>query len=127
MPGVAEKIRYEISLCPESCELLKVNKTFSISGHTSSGFSQFSRLMTFPCKVYALPSAYCLAISATASAILFLTLFIDSLARASRSFERMTWACSCCKVKKISTFSSFGSFRDFEAIFRNITAPNDRV
>jgi hypothetical protein len=76
---------------------------------------------------YALLSEYSLAISATASPILFLTLLVDSVPRASRSFWRMAFCCSVESDKKSSTVSPFGNFRDLEAIRRKIMAAKERV
>jgi hypothetical protein len=72
-------------------------------------------------------SEYSLAISATASPILFLTLLVDSVPSASRSFCRMAFAWSWGNDRKSSVLSPEGNFLDLEAIRRNMIAENVRV
>jgi len=75
----------------------------------------------------ALLSEYSLAISATASPILFRTLLVDSVPNASRSFCRMAFPWSGGNDRKSSIVSPLDNFRDLEAIRRNIMAAKERV
>jgi hypothetical protein len=73
-------------------------------------------------------SAYCLAISATASPIFFLTLVMVSPCRHCNSLDRMASFCAGCRVRN-SSFGSllFSNFRVFVEIRRNKTAAKDLV
>lgn len=72
-------------------------------------------------------SEYSLAISATASPILFLTVFTLSTAKASSSLCRIAKPDSCGKDRNISVVSLFRSFLFFEAMRLKITDANDRI
>lgn len=76
--------------------------------------------------LYLLFSEYCLATSATASLILFLTVRSVSLAKVSNSFCLMTVADSAPRETKTSAFSPFSVLRVFDAIRRKITAEKER-
>jgi len=76
---------------------------------------------------YVLASEYSLAISATASPILFLTLFVPSAPSASISLALMAKPCSCGNERKSSRLSPLASLRALEAIRRKITAAKARV
>lgn len=72
-------------------------------------------------------SEYSLAISATASPILFLTGFDFSRPNASMSFCRITYACCFGMARNNSIVLLSSILRDLEAIRRKITAAKDRV
>lgn len=97
--------------------LYRISVSISKGGFTGNG----------SIREYALASEYSLAISATASPILFLTLFVDSDPSASISFALMAKPCSCGNDRKSSMLSPLASLRAFEAIRRKMTAAKARV
>lgn len=73
-------------------------------------------------------SMYCLAISAMASPILFLTERVCSLARLSSNLERMAMRASALRVRKSSLDSpEVGLLRVLEDCLRKSTAAKDLV
>ena len=130
MPGVVENILYAISRCPTVFDMLSVKRTPRISGHCASIRCQFpGRQPKRGGKGVKdeLPSEYSLAISATASPILFRTELVPSPPSASSNLDLMTYPCSWGRERKVSTVSPLSILRAFDAIRRKMTAAKDRV
>lgn len=74
-----------------------------------------------------LSSVCCRASSATASAILALTVATVSEAKHCSNFARIASRSACCRVRNRSAVLPFSNLRGFEDWRRKMTAANDRV